>query len=413
MKKFLSILLTTVICSSMLCSGCVVENNNESVPSELITDVETSYNDGEVEFVHSQNPSIVESNEPSDCPLSQAEINKVIENAESVLEANNYSGTALIAVGNTIIFEKSYGKIDGRGSGDNTNSTFYQIGSVTKQFTGTAILMLEKQGRIKTSDTLDKYFDGDDYLKKITIAQLLEMTAGMGDYMQTIEGDEELLKKYAEAAKKSDDDAKKFIVDVILSEGIYTDPGKVYSYSNSSFYLLGIIIEKVTGMEYRDFLQQYFFDTAGMTDTYFVGDGRDNQTGYSPAQEKYISDKDDKYLTAEGDYPYLYSAGSVVSTAEDVNKWLDTLLSGNLIGESDFKKIEKSLYEYNYGWFTSYDCLYHSGRTYAYSSQIFMDRKTGVKVILLTNISFYDNLKDMAKSIFDPLTEQVAKKNKR
>lgn len=406
MKRLLSVILLISLFAGII-SGCGGDEDKEtSSVSEVSVDNQSqSSSEGEVEFVHSENPVIAE---PSTCPLSNKQIEFVKKNTNRILSETTYSGTVLISVGNQIIFEESYGYSD-KNKSKNTNSTYYQIGSLTKQFTGAAILLLEREGKIKTTDTIDKYFDGDKYLQEITVDHLLKMTSGMGDYMQIIENNQDLLDKYLAAAKKSDEDAKNFIVKVILDEGLYTDPGEVYAYSNSAYYLLGIIIEKITGMSYKDYVQKNFFDAAGMTDTYFVGDGKDSQVGYYPATKEFVSDKDDEYLTVEGDYPYLFSAGSIVSTAEDVNKWLDTVDSETIINSDDYKKIESAEFLYNYGWNTSDHCWHHSGRTYAYSSQVFFDYKTGVKLVMLTNIPFYSEMTSFSYDTFKCVNDEVKK----
>ncbi len=403
MKKLLSVILSASILSFVTLCGCM---DSISMPfgntSEDVS--ESAPDDGEVEFYHQSNPEI-NIEVPSTSPLSQSQIDEIVKNADSVLaQYPEFSGTVLMSSGNQIIYEKSFGKT-GKGSDENCNETYYQIGSVTKQFTGTAILLLEREGKLNTSDTIDKYFPGYDYdfIKEIKISHLLEMSAGMGDYMEIIEGNQEILDNYLKAAKKSEDEAKKFIVDTIFGAGISTTPGTVYTYSNSAYYLLGLIIEQLSGLSYRDYLQQNFFDLADMKDTYFVGDGMDNQTGYSYYQSKYVSDEDDKYLKAEGDYPYLFSAGSVVSTAEDVNKWLDVVVSDEIFSAADRQKIEKSLMLYNYGWNTSDNMWHHSGRTYVYSSQVFADYHTDTKLVILTNIAFYDSLNQISLGVYLPL----------
>lgn len=412
MKKFLSIIISAALISSVAFSGCVKSENESTENTESLVVSEQETDDGSVEFVHTQNPKI---EEPSTCPLSENEVDGLVKSAKDVIsQYEDFSGTVLMSVGNQIIYQESFGNTDETGKTKNENDTYYQIGSITKQFTGTAILMLEKEGKLKTTDTLDKYFPeyDYDYMKTITIGHLLEMSAGMGDYMAVIEGDEKILEKYLKAVNKSEDDAKKFIVDTIFEEGVYTDPGIAYNYSNSSYYLLGIIIEQLSGMSYRDYLQKNFFDVADMKNTYFVGEEMDNQTGYSLAECKYVSDKDDKYRKAEGDYPYLFSAGSVVSTAEDVNKWLDMVVSGVYITNSDRAKVEKSLSMYNYGWNTAEGSWHHSGRTYTYSSQTYVDYKTDTKLVILTNVQFYSDLNEISYKIFYPMMEAVNKVKK-
>ena len=421
MKKILCYIISAVLLSSAALSGCDFIISDSNTKDNVISEQEDTQSDeGEVEFhffSNDDNPSkdrtLPKVIEPSTCPLSDSAIQYVTTNADNIIaQYPDFSGTVLMSSGNRIVYEKSFGTIDGKTP--NEDNTIYQIGSVTKQFTGTAILQLEKQDLLNVTDTLDKYFPeytaSAGYLKDITVSQLLQMTAGFGDYMQTIENSEDLLNEYLKAAKESDDNAKKFIVSTIMNEGISTDPGTVYSYSNSSYYLLGIIIEQLSGMSYRDYLQKNFFDYADMKDTYFVGDGKDPCSGYSPAQEKYISDKEDKYRQAEGAYVYLFSAGSVVSTAEDVLRWLRVVSSSEeMYNATDRKIVEHSTWLYNYGWNTGDYIWHHSGRTYAYSSQIYADYKTDTQLVILTNVSFYEPLGELAYRVYYPLVDEVKK----
>lgn len=419
MKKMAAfVLLLSIIALSAL-SGCTtIIQKNPAGQNDAST--ENDLDDGEVYYQFTANPEPCESRTPQvadlpeTCQLSESKIAELCSNADDVIaQYPDFSGTVLLSSGNKIIYEKSYGRTGVR-KDLNHNDTYYQVGSITKQFTGTAVMNLIKEGKLGTSDTLDKYFPeyDYDYMKTITIGHLLEMSAGMGDYMDLIEGDETKLKGYMTAAKKSEDDAKRFIVDTILEYGIDTEPGKVYAYSNSAYYLLGMIIEQLSGMPYREYLQKNFFDPSGMTDTYFVGDGKDSATGYSPAQLKFVSDKDSKDRAAEGDYPYLFSAGSVVSTVEDINKWLTIVNTDRIFTSSDRKVIEKSLMLYNYGWNTSDGLWHHSGRTYAYSSQVYADYKTDTTMVILTNVSFYSELGDISMKVYLPLVSAVKETKK-
>lgn len=412
MKKIVSALLVCSIAVISVLGGCTMPiqkiSQETSEPEEDLTD-------GEVYFRFTENPEEEpeEVDEPSTCPLSKETIESLSKNVDDVIaQYSDFSGTVLLSSGNRVIYEKSFGKT-GVKNGVNENDTLYQIGSVTKQFTGTAIMQLAKEGKLSTSDTIDKYFPGYDYdfMKTITVQHLLEMSAGMGDYMELIEGDEAKLKAYMNAAKKSDEDAKKFIVDTIFEGGIFTDPGTTYNYSNSAYYLLGMMIEQLSGMSYRDYLQTNFFDRAGMKNTYFVGDGKDCCTGYSLAELKYISDKDSKELTAEGGYPYLFSAGSVVSDVEDVNKWLSLVTGDDIFTPEDRKTIEKALLFYNYGWNTSDGLWHHSGRTYAYSSQVYADYKTDTRMVILTNVAFFSDLNEISVKVYLPLVDAAKKAN--
>ena len=410
-NKRIKMILAAALSCCVLLGGCVspIQKNSDSAAVES----DEFLDDGEVYYVFTGNDGEEyedeDLNEPSTCPLSKDKIQSLNKNVDDVIaQYPDFSGTVLLASGNRIICEKSFGDT-GVKKTKNENGTIYQIGSVTKQFTGTAVMDLIKAGKLSVSDTIDKYFPGYDYdyMKTITIQHLLEMSSGMGDYMAIIEGDEEKLKAYLKAANTSEDAAKKFIVDTIFEGGIFTDPGTTYNYSNSAYYLLGMIIEQLTGMSYRDYLQTNYFDRAKMKDTYFVGDGKDLCTGYSLNELRWISDKDSKELTAEGDYPYLFSAGSVVSTVEDVNKWLALVTGDEIFTPDDRKTIEKSLLFYNYGWNTSDGLWHHSGRTYAYSSQIYADYKTDTRMVILTNVAFFSEINEISLKIYLPLVDAV------
>ena len=417
MKRLISLSISISIIISVFFSGCDLSSldfiEKNSTDNDYEIDIQNGSDDGFIfEFDVSEDidTALASSDGHSTCPLSDAKIKNLIKNAEdTIAQYPEFSGTVLLSSGDKIIFEKSYGK-SGVKNGMNRNETIYQIGSVTKQFTGTAILQLAAQGKLKTTDTINKYFpeySKYDFTKKITVENLLEMTEGLYDYMELIEGDENKLKAYVAAANKSESEAKNYIVKTIFEGGVYVDAGTTYGYSNSAYYLLGIIIEKLSGETYRDYLKKHFFKLADMKNTYFVGDGKDTCTGYSYNEMKYVSDKDSKELAAEGDYPYLFSAGSVVSNVEDVNKWLNIVTSNELFTAADRKTIEKSLMHYNYGWNTSDDLWHHSGRTYAYSSQIYADYKTDTKLVILTNIAFYDALNQIALGIYLPLVNEV------
>ena len=156
MKKIMAIVLACAVFSAAFC-GCVSPIQKIIKDSEPVSDSD-ELEDGEVYFQFSEDPEIEDqgydnmSDEPSTCPLSQSSIDSIVKNAEdAIAQYPDFSGTILLSSGNRIIFEKSYGKT-GVKNNENENSTIYQIGSVTKQFTGTAIMQLIKEGKINTAE---------------------------------------------------------------------------------------------------------------------------------------------------------------------------------------------------------------------------------------------------------------------
>jgi CubicO group peptidase (beta-lactamase class C family) len=163
-----------------------------------------------------------------------------------------FSGVVLLARGGEIVLKKGYGYADRGRRVPFTPQTLYNIESVTKQFTASAILKLEEQGRPGTGDPISKYFDGVPESKaRITLHQLLTHTAGL----QAMNGDDDEKIGRETAVRR------------ILDSKLVSAPGEKWSYSNTGYTLLTVVIEKVSGKPYEAFLGEHLLDPAGMADT--------------------------------------------------------------------------------------------------------------------------------------------------
>ncbi len=167
-----------------------------------------------------------------------------------------FSGCVLIARGDEVLFEKAYGEANKDWQIANTPDTRFNIASGTKPFTGVAIMMLVEEGRVNLNDPVSKYLPDFPFGDSITLFHCLTHTSGLGHYtdeytekMHTIRGFDALLQQF------------------IYKEKLLFEPGSRYSYSNSGVVVLGAIIEKVSGMEYGEFLQTRIFDPLEMHHT--------------------------------------------------------------------------------------------------------------------------------------------------
>jgi CubicO group peptidase (beta-lactamase class C family) len=186
---------------------------------------------------------------------------KVDELCAKYSELGIFSGVVLLAKDGNIIYEKSFGFADYNSSTPNTASTLFNIASITKVFTREMILQLKDEGKLALTDPLSKSLDlypketGD----KITIQMLIDMKAGLGDYIM----DPEFNKDPARFTSVSE------LLEVIKNEPLLFEPGTSQEYSNSGYAVLGGIVEKVTGKSYRDNLKERIFIPAQMLNTYF------------------------------------------------------------------------------------------------------------------------------------------------
>ena len=172
-----------------------------------------------------------------------------------LMEERGFSGSILVAKEGKIIHKAGYGYADREQKIKNKPETVFTTGSITKPFTGAAILKLEMMGKIKVNDLMSKYFDDvPEDKKEITIHHLLTHTSGLPG---AIGRDDDLV-------------SKEQFIDDALSTSLKSTPGTTYRYSNVGYSLLAIILEKQAGMTYEAFLKEYLFDPAGMESTGYV-----------------------------------------------------------------------------------------------------------------------------------------------
>lgn len=204
----------------------------------------------------------------------------------------------------------------------------YQIGSVTKQFTAAAIMQLVEQGKIKLDDDFTKYLpDYDTHGRKITVGQLLNHTSGIKGYTEIPEfrllGIQHL--------------PKDTLLKIIQKKPFDFEPGQEEIYNNTAFFLAGLIIEKVSGMSYAEYVQKNLFDRAGMKDAHYCSERaihpRDVD-GY---------DTDSTGLIKKGyiDHTWPYAAGSLCSSAIDLVAWNQALHGGKILGPEAYQEYIK------------------------------------------------------------------------
>jgi D-alanyl-D-alanine carboxypeptidase len=202
-----------------------------------------------------------------------------------------------------------------------------RIGSVTKTFTGTAVLQLVDQGRIRLDDPISAYVDGVPSGDVITLDMLGRMRSGLFDYS---EDDEWLSSIYVEAP--SGPYAFPFtpqrLLDIAFSHPSNFAPNTDYQYCNTNTVLLGLVVQRVTGLPIGDFLQQNVFDRLGLTQTSFPRNGLmpvPFPHGYTRAPDGTVVD------AALWNPSWADAAGAIVSTYADLRTWASALGRGTLL----------------------------------------------------------------------------------
>lgn len=280
----------------------------------------------------------------------------------SQIEQKNFSGVILIAKGDKVLYEKSYGFSSCDARVKNTPETVHSIGSITKMFTAVAIAQLEAQKRIDMDKPVSTYLKNIPEDKaSITVRQLLEHKAGLETYHET----------------KNLGDFQAMTRKQALSE-ILNKPSRnsfEEHYSNSGYTLLAVLIETVSGKNYTTYIRDNILNPAGMTSTGFWGEQ------FSP-----IASTPNEVLGCSSPDKWNYSwvivgNGGMVSTAADLHRWVRALKGNVLLSETAKKRI-------------GYDAMFAEGfgdaggsDQHQFNATIEYDAKQDITVVAISNRS--------------------------
>ena len=293
-----------------------------------------------------------------------------------------FSGIVLIAENGNEKYHKAFGLANRTSKERNTITTKFDIGSMNKAFTKTVILQLLEEGKLSLEDDITKFIpDYPTNGKKITVHHLLTHTSGIKSYTS--------MQEFGKVMTL-DKSPLKFI-DFFKKEPMDFNPGEKYKYNNSGYFILGYIIEKVSGLSYPKFLQERIFDKIDMKNSYFGSHTKlikNRASGYQKREEfsnaQYIS------LTLP------YAAGSVMSTVDDMLKWQTAITRDVFVKEATIDKAFTNYtlnngdkINYGYGWslneISDIATIEHGGAIPGYLSMgVFVPSKN-VYVILFSN----------------------------
>ena len=258
--------------------------------------------------------------------------------------------------------------------------TNYRLASVTKQFTAACILLLKQDGKLRLEDRVRKWLPqlpaSDD---KITLYHLLTHTGGLIDYEDLIPPNR--------ATQLNDAD----VLSMIASQHrLYFEPGSAHRYSNGGYVLLGLVVERASGMDLADFMKKRIFEPLGMTHTLMYEHDRgpqvsDRAYGYSDVNGKWTRTDQDTTSATRGD-------GGIYSSIDDLAKWDAALYTDKLLN-ADSRRMAFSAHEptddpdvsYGFGWRIAGNTVWHSGESIGFRNVIIRWPNQHLAVIILSN----------------------------
>ncbi|WP_298238044.1 serine hydrolase [uncultured Algibacter sp.] len=322
--------------------------------------------------------------------FSQTKADKIDELISKYTEYGKFNGSVLVANQGEVIYKKGFGMANMEWDIPNAPNTKHRLGSITKQFTAMLILQLAEAGKIDLQAPITKYLP--NYPKesgdKITTHHLLTHTSGIPNYTSFPKFmQDESIKPYT-----PDEFIKKF-----QDKDLDFAPGERFSYSNSGYFLLGVIAEKLSGKTYQELLHEKIFKPINMDNTGYDNHGdilKNRATGYEKNGKNY---RNSKYL----DMSIPYAAGSMYSTTEDLYLWDQALYTNKLLSQEYMEMYFKPYVPafgnsyYAYGWGVGYsklgksnDSIYtigHGGGINGFNTNISRTPKDKSLVVLLNN----------------------------
>lgn len=328
-------------------------------------------------------------------------IKKNLEKYLSFLELKKgFSGQILVANNNKVLIHKAYGLADKEAKISNTIETTFAMGSITKQFTATAVLQLVEQNKIKLDAPISKYLDKVPFGDKITVHQLLTHTSGLFDFTEAA------IPKYL--SEGSIHMSYNDFIAMIKDKPLNFEPGTQFKYSNTGYYLLGALVEKVSGEALPLYFDKHLIKPAQMTATSFAYDGLTKKvkaTGYMITGDK---DEVDKILLN-----IAGGAGALSTTVADLYHWNNALYTGKLLSANSLSQMTgqdknmKLLAPYAYGLMIDHklygNSSFHGGNTLGFTAENAYFPDKNAQIIILTNKGYADlnSIKANIVSIFN------------
>lgn len=330
--------------------------------------------------------------------LKGSTVEKVDQYVKNYVDEENFRGSVLVVQKGEVILNQSYGLADMEKNIPFSNDMLFPVGSMTKSFTAISILQLEEQGKLSVNDSLDKYFPDIAHSDKITLHHLLNHTSGYVDFLENESILEDWTKPYTDEE----------IMNTFKNEPLAFEPGEKYSYCNTGYYLLGKIIEKVSGLDYQSYVEKNIIEKAGLENTVFMSEeNMENLQVKGYEKDEFV----------EQLHPtLLFGSGNLLSTKMDMAKYLTAVDTNSLLSP---KQKDKMLTEttklntigflgvgYGYGWYVADAPISFNEKFYAHGGSL-PGLRVGVthypdqdlSVIVFSNISMAWNYSELSNGI--------------
>lgn len=301
--------------------------------------------------------------------------------AQAALQQQGIPGmTVALAKKGTMLYVQGYGVSDLTTQQATPQTTIFEIGSITKQFTAALIMRLQEQGKLHVDDSITAYLPEYSFPSAITLRMMLTHTSGLANFTDFPQLGDWVKHGVSEAT----------VLTAVSQAPLQFQPGTQYSYSNSNFFALGTIIEKLTGQTYAADLNQFIFQPLGMTNTYYMlPPASQSATGYTNNGAGVVP-------AIVWDRSAAFAAGALSSNVYDLVAWDNALTNGKVVSPASFQAMTTSNgfpmqdgSSYGFGLvlstFNGRALIWHNGQIGGFTAEnaVFLD--SGFAVVVLTN----------------------------
>ncbi|MFO0611047.1 MAG: serine hydrolase domain-containing protein [Polyangiaceae bacterium] len=296
-------------------------------------------------------------------------------------EAYAPSGVLAVAYGGKVVFTRTYGKADRRSNAEPDAATQFRIGSLTKMFTAASVMKLVEKGTVKLDDPITKYVSElPEAYKDVTLTRLLHQTAGVPSYTD----DPAMLRRKAEDVPVAD------VLAWIAKQPLAFKPGSSWAYSNSNYYLLGVVVERASKSTLEAFMKTSIFEPAGMFNSSV-------KPGTGPVAKGYMISPADKLVDADAVSPAVpFGAGYLYASVNDLVAW-DRALEGTKVLSKESKASLFSVdndKNYGMGWIVQKkggtEIEWHNGAIDGFGAYFGRSPDKHVAVVFLSNTFQFD-----------------------
>ncbi len=299
--------------------------------------------------------------------------------ANSYTPDNAFMGTVLVVEGDNVLLDKGYGMASLEWQVPNVPEAKFRLGSLTKQFTATLVLLLQQDGKLNINDPVSKYLpDSPPAWAKITLANLLGHTSGIPSFTGFKEFPTWSMSPHTQQEE----------IALFRDKPLDFEPGSKFDYSNSNFIVLGVVIEKVSGKKYGDLLRERIFEPLGMKDS-----GLDSDELVLPKRaEGYRPGAHGIELARSESMTIPWSAGSIYSTTGDLLKWEHGLFGGKILNAESLKLMTTpGKGDYGLGVFIQnrdgVRIVSHGGGIEGFNTNLMFAPEKQIAVVVLSNVN--------------------------